>query len=76
MGRVIFGSALRAASAIDGIGDTLAVGHVVYAENIPLVPMDDSWILSQKPVTRSIVLLIGEVRSFSVTLILSHPPLR
>ena len=64
MGRVIFGSAFRAASTIEGIGDTFAVGHIVYAGNVPLVPMDDSWIPSQKPVTRSIMLPIGEVGIF------------
>ena len=51
---------------MEGIGDTLAVGHVFYVGNIPLVPMDDSWIPSQKPVTRSIVLPIGEVGIFLV----------
>ena len=64
MGRLTSGSAFRVASTLEGIGDTLVIGHVVYGGNIPLIPMDNSWIPSQKSVTRSIVLPIGDMEMF------------
>ena len=44
VGQVSFGSAFRAESARIGIGETIAVGRILYASDVPLIVLDETWI--------------------------------
>jgi hypothetical protein len=67
VGPAASGGRNRAGSAFGGIGDTIAVGRVLYAGNFPIVPPDECWIpartnpfkLSIVPIDR-IHIFIGE----------------
>ena len=51
VGQVTFGASFQAESARAGIGETIAMGRVVYASDVPLILLDETWILASKPVT-------------------------
>ena len=58
------GAWIRAGSAFAGIGDTLAVGRVLYAENFPIVPNNECWIPARENVTQFDIVPVGGIHIF------------
>ena len=58
------GGRIRAGSAFAGIGDTVAIGRVLYAENFPVVPNDEFWIPARVRPNRCTIVPIGGVHIF------------
>src|SRR3954465_7931068 len=61
VGQVTFGASFQADSAHAGIGKTIAMGHVVYASDVPLILLDETWIPSKEPVTTYTIMSISEI---------------
>ena len=55
---------IRAGSAFAGIGDTIAVGRVLYAENFPVVPNNECWIPARENVTQYSIVSVGDIHIF------------
>src|SRR6266567_727227 len=56
VGQTASGGRNQEGSAFAGIGDTIAVGRVLYHGNVPIVPPDECWIPAREnPVRLSIV---------------------
>ena len=55
---------IQARSALGGIGDTIAVGCVLYMENFTIVPNDRFWTLAKENVTNFIVVPFGDIHVF------------
>jgi len=58
---VSFGSAFRAESARIEIGETIAVGRILYASDVPLIVLDETWILAREVVTTYTIMSFGEI---------------
>ena len=54
----------RAGSAFAGIGDTVAVGRVMYAGGFPLVLPDRYWIPAKTNATKLSIIPIGGIHIF------------
>jgi hypothetical protein len=50
--------------ASGGIGDTIAIGRVLYARNIPIVPNDECWISARENAVHCSVIPIGGIHIF------------
>ena len=61
MGQVSFGSAFQAESARIRIGETIAVGRILYASDVPLIVFDETWILAKEDVTTYTIMSFGEI---------------
>ena len=61
MGQVSFGSAFQAESARIGIGETITVGRILYASNVPLIILDETWIPAKEAVTAYTIMSFGEI---------------
>ena len=61
MGQVSFGSAFRAESARIGISETIAVGRILYASDVPLIVLDETWIPAREAVTAYTIMSFGEI---------------
>ena len=61
MGQVTFGASFQAESARVGIGETIAMGRVVYASDVPLILLDETWIPASKPMTTYTIMSIGKI---------------
>ena len=64
MGLEAPGARIRAGSAFTGIGDTVAVGRVLYAGNLPIVPDDELWIPAKVRPNRCTIVPIGGIHIF------------
>ena len=64
MGREALGARIQAGSAFAGIGDTIAIGRVLYAGNLPIVPNDEFWTPSRVRPNRCTIVSIGGVHIF------------
>ena len=64
MGREALGAWIQAGSAFAGIGDTVAIGRVLYAGNLPVVPNDEFWIPARVRPNRCTIVPIGGVHIF------------
>ena len=61
MGQVSFGSAFRAESAKIGIGETISIGPILYASDVPLIVLDETWIPAREAVTAYTIMSFGEI---------------
>jgi hypothetical protein len=64
MGRNASGARIQAGSAFVGIGDTVAIRHVVYDSGFPIVPADNLWVPAREDPTRLTVVPIGDIHIF------------
>ena len=64
MGQEALGARIRAGFAFAGIGDTVAIGRVLYARNLPIVPNDEFWIPARVRPNRCTIVPIGGVHIF------------
>ena len=55
---------IRAGSALGGIGDTIAVGCVLYTENFAIVPNDCFWTPAKENFTNFIIVPFGDIHVF------------
>jgi hypothetical protein len=44
MGQNTSGARIQAGSAFAGIGDTIAIGRVLYDSSFPIIPADNLWV--------------------------------
>jgi hypothetical protein len=51
-------------SAFTGIGDTVAIGRVLYHSGFPIVPADNLWVSARENPARFTVVLIGDIHIF------------
>jgi hypothetical protein len=58
------GARIQAGSAFIGIGDTVAIGRVLYDSGFPIVPADNLWVLAREDPTRLTVVPIGDIHIF------------
>src|SRR3954464_3850117 len=47
-----------------GIGKTVAIGHVLFSSNVPIVPPDEFWIPAKTNPTRCSIVPIGDIHLF------------
>jgi len=58
------GARIQAGSAFAGIGDTVAIGRVLYDSGFPIVPADNLWVPAIEDPARFTVVLIGDIHIF------------
>jgi hypothetical protein len=51
-------------SAFTGIGDTVAIGHVLYDSGFPIIPTDNLWVPARENPARFTVVLIRDIHIF------------
>jgi hypothetical protein len=51
-------------SGFAGINDPTAIGHILYAENIPIVPGNETWILARRSPIHSTIVPTGDIHIF------------
>ena len=61
VGQVSFGSAFRVESARIGIGGTITVCRILYASDVPLIVLDETWIPAREAVTAYTIMSFGEI---------------
>ena len=61
VGQVSFESMFRAKSARIGIGKTINIGRILYASDVPLIILDESWIPAKEAVTAYTIMSFGEI---------------
>jgi hypothetical protein len=44
VGQSALGAWIQAGSTFTGIGDTVAIGHVLYNFGFPIIPVDNLWV--------------------------------
>jgi hypothetical protein len=64
MGQNALGARLQAGSAFAGIGDTVAIGCVLYDSGFPIVPADNLWVSARENPARFSVVPIGDIHIF------------
>jgi hypothetical protein len=55
---------IRAGSAFTGIGDTVTIGRVLYAGDIPIQPNNECWVPDRIIPTRCMIVPIGDIHVF------------
>jgi hypothetical protein len=58
------GARIQAGSAFAGIGDTVAIGHVLYDSGFPIVLADNLWVPAREDPARFTVIPIGGIHIF------------
>jgi hypothetical protein len=58
------GARIQAGSAFAGIGDTVAIGLVLYNSGFPIVPADNLWVPARENPTRFTVVPVGDIHIF------------
>jgi hypothetical protein len=51
VGHNVPGAWIQAGSAFAGIGDTIAIGRVLYDSGFPIIPADNLWVLTREDPT-------------------------
>jgi hypothetical protein len=64
VGHSASGARIQAGSAFTGIGDTVAIGHVLYDSGFPIVPADNLWVPAREYPTRFTVVPVGDIHIF------------
>jgi hypothetical protein len=64
MGQNASGARIQVGSAFAGIGDTIAIGRVLYDSGFPIVPADNLWVPARKDPARFTVVPIGDIHIF------------
>jgi hypothetical protein len=60
----VSGARIQAGSAFAGIGDTVAIGRILYDSGFPIVPADNLWVPAREDPTRFTVIPIGDIHIF------------
>jgi hypothetical protein len=55
---------IQAGSAFVGIGDTVAIGRVIYNSGFPIIPANNLWVPAREDPARFTVVLIGDIHIF------------
>jgi hypothetical protein len=58
------GARIQAGSAFAGIGDTIAIGRVLYDSGFPIVPADNLWVPTRENPTRFTIVSIEDIHIF------------
>jgi hypothetical protein len=58
------GARIQEGSTFAGIGDTVAIGRVLYDSGFPIVPVDNLWVPAREDHTRFTVIPIGDIHIF------------
>ena len=58
------GAQIRAGSAFGGIGNTVAIGRVLYAGNVPVVPNNVCWVPARRSPIHCTIVPIGDIHVF------------
>jgi hypothetical protein len=64
VGQNVSGAWIQAGSAFPGIGDTIAIGNVLYDFGFPIVPADNLWMPARENPARFTVIPIGDIHIF------------
>jgi hypothetical protein len=64
MGQSTSGARIQAGSAFAGIGDTVAIGRVLYDSGFPIVPADNLWVSARENPAGSTVVPIRDIHIF------------
>jgi hypothetical protein len=64
VGHSVSGAWIQAGSTFAGIGDTVAIGCVLYDSGFPIVPADNLWVPAREDPARFTVVPIGDIRIF------------
>jgi hypothetical protein len=60
----MLGARIQAGSAFAGIGDTIAIGHVLYDSGFPIIPADNLWVSARENPARFTAIPIGDIHIF------------
>jgi hypothetical protein len=58
------GAWIQAGSAFVDIGDTVAIGCVLYDSGFPIVPVDNLWVPAREDPARFTIIPIGDIHIF------------
>jgi hypothetical protein len=64
VGHSASGAWIQAGSAFTGIGDTVAIGRVLYNSGFPIVPVDNLWVPAREDPARFTIVPIGDIHIF------------
>jgi hypothetical protein len=64
MGQIASGSRIQAGSAFVGIGDTVAIGCILYDFGFPIVPADNLWVPAREDPAQFTIVPIGDIHIF------------
>jgi hypothetical protein len=64
VGQNASGARIQAGSTFAGIGDTVAIGHVLYDSGFPIIPADNLWVPAREDPARFTVVPIGDIHIF------------
>jgi hypothetical protein len=64
VGHYASGAWIQARSTFGGIGDTVAIGRVLYDSGFPIVPADNLWVPAREDPARFTVVPIGDIHIF------------
>jgi hypothetical protein len=64
MGQNALGARIQAGSAFASIGDTVAIGRVLYDSGFPIVPADNLWVPARENPARFSFVPIGDIHIF------------
>jgi hypothetical protein len=64
VGQNMSGARIQAGSAFAGIGDTVAIGHVLYDSGFPIVPTDNLWVPAREDPARFTIVPIADIHIF------------
>jgi hypothetical protein len=64
MGQNASGARIQAGSAFAEIGNTVAIGHVLYDSGFPIIPVDNLWVPAREDPVRFTVVLIRDIHIF------------
>jgi hypothetical protein len=64
VGQNASGAWIQARSAFAGIGDTVAIGHVLYESGFPIIPADNLWVPAREDPARFTVVPIRDIHIF------------
>jgi hypothetical protein len=64
MGLTVSAGRIQAGSAFACIGDTVAIGCVLYDSGFPIVPADNFWVPSRENPVRFTIVPIGDIHIF------------
>jgi hypothetical protein len=64
MGHNASGARIQAGSAFTGIGDTVAIGRVLYDSGFPIVPADNLWVPARENPAQFTIIPIGDIHIY------------
>jgi hypothetical protein len=60
----VSGARIQEGSAFAGIGDTIAIGRVLYDSGFPIILADNLWVPARENPTRFTVVPVGDIHIF------------